>query len=38
MVWNGLDPSGLGKGPVKSSCEHGNEPWDSKKYLEFLSS
>jgi hypothetical protein len=25
MGWYGLDRSGSGKGPVKGSCEHGNE-------------
>jgi hypothetical protein len=26
MEWYGLDRSGLGQGPVKGSCEQGNEP------------
>jgi hypothetical protein len=32
IVWNGLESSGSGWGPVVSSCEHGNEPLGSIKY------
>jgi hypothetical protein len=32
----GLHASGLGKGPVAGSYEHGNEPSDSIKGGEFL--
>jgi hypothetical protein len=32
----GLDPSGSGQGPVKVSCEHGNEPSSFIKDREFL--
>jgi hypothetical protein len=31
-----LDSSGLGKGPVKGSCEHGNEPSGSINIWEIL--
>jgi hypothetical protein len=31
-----LGPSGLGSGPVASSCEHSNEHSGSIKYVEFL--
>jgi hypothetical protein len=34
MVWYGLDSFGSGEGPVADSCEHGNEPSSSIKYLE----
>jgi hypothetical protein len=27
----GLDSSGSVQGPVAGSCEHGNEPWGSKR-------
>jgi hypothetical protein len=33
MGWNGLDRTGLGQGPVESSCEHGDEPSGSLKLL-----
>jgi hypothetical protein len=29
---DGLDSSGSAQGPVKGSCEHGNEPSNSIKY------
>jgi hypothetical protein len=34
MGWYGLDRSGSGMGPVKGSCEHGNEPAGSIKCWE----
>jgi hypothetical protein len=34
--WHGLDSSGSEHGPLEVSCEHGNEPSGSIKYLEIL--
>jgi hypothetical protein len=36
MGWYGLDRSGSGKGPVKGSCENGNEPSSSINSWEVL--
>jgi hypothetical protein len=36
MGWCGLDLSGSGLGPVKGSCEHGDEPSGSIKCWEIL--
>jgi hypothetical protein len=36
MGWYGVDRAASGKGPVVSSCEHGNEPSDSIKCWEVL--
>jgi hypothetical protein len=34
MGWYGLDdPTGSGYEPVAGSCEQGNEPWGSIKFL-----
>ena len=35
---HGLDGSGLGQGEVPGTCECGNEPSGSIKYVEFLDS
>jgi hypothetical protein len=37
MGWYGLDRSGSGQGPVKGSCECGNEPSGSRKRWKFVS-
>jgi hypothetical protein len=40
MGWYGLDRSGSGQGPVKGSCDHGDEPsgsikcWDVLEWLD----
>jgi hypothetical protein len=36
MTGCGLDASGSGLGPLAGSCEHGNEPLDSMKGRNFL--
>jgi hypothetical protein len=36
MGWYGLDRCGSRYGPVKGSCQHGNEPWGSLKCRDVL--
>jgi hypothetical protein len=36
MVWCGLGSSASGLGQIEGSCEHGNGPSGSLKYLEIL--